>query len=72
MKYYVTKANITTAGSEDSEIKSFDNYDSALKFYHTIFHNGILANKKVSAQLTDENLKVVMKEVWVAPEEETE
>ena len=72
MKYYVTKANITTKGSEDSEIKSFDNYDSALKFYHTIFHNGILANKKVSAMLTDENLNVVKQEVWLAAEPEPE
>ena len=72
MKYYVTKANITTKGSEDSELKSFDTYDSALKHYHLIFSNGISANKKVSAQLTDENLNVVKKDVWVLAEPEPE
>lgn len=72
MTYYVTKANITTAGKDDTDFKSFDSYDAALKFYHLIFSNGISANKKVKAMLTDENLNVIKKEVWLAAEPEPE
>lgn len=72
MKYYVIKANITEKGNEDKEIKSFDTYDSALKFYHLLFSNNISAEKKVCAMLTDDNLNVVMSEVWVQPEPEAE
>lgn len=72
MKYYVTKLNTTNQGTADDDLKEFDTYDSALKFYHLIFSNGISANKKVSAQLTDENLNVVKKDVWVLAEPEPE
>lgn len=72
MKYYVTRANITNAGTEEKDIKSYETYDSALKYYHFIFSNGILANKKVSAMLTDENLNVVKQEIWLAAEPEPE
>ena len=72
MKFYVTKANTTEKGNPDEELKSFDNYDSALKYYHLVFSNGINANKKVSAILTDENLNVIKSEVWIMAEEEPE
>jgi hypothetical protein len=40
-----------------------------LKFYHLCFANNIRQEKKVSTMLTDENLNVVMKEVWQEAEE---
>lgn len=73
MKYFVVRADITKAGTEANEVKSFNDYDEALKFYHLTFANNINQEQKVSSMLTDENLNVIMKEVWVAQEEpETE
>lgn len=75
MKYYVVRADITQKGTAQNEVKEFDSYDGALKFYHLTFANNINQEQKISSMLTDENLNVVMKEVWIKatepePEEE--
>lgn len=69
MKYYVVRADITKQGSAQNEVKEYESYDEALKFYHLCFANNISQEKKVSTMLTDENLNVVMKEVWQEAEE---
>lgn len=68
-KFHVIRADITAKGSENKDIKSFDNYDNALKFYYECFHNNINVENKVCTMLTDENLNQIKKEVWIAPQE---
>lgn len=72
MKYFVVRADITKAGTEANEVKDFDSYDEALKFYHLTFANNINQEHKVSSMLIDENLNVVKKDVWVLAEPEPE
>ena len=69
MKYYVVRADITAKGSEEKEVKSFEDYDSALKFYHLCFSNNINQEKKVCTMLTDEDLNPIKQESWEEKDE---